>query len=758
MVTLLTHSVKINGSSLRSDTANLLLSLHFFNEVGFCQPPKLALGFGTLGGELFMADSLAPNHPDSNRLATNRLANESSPYLRQHATNPVDWYPWGEEAFERAKAEDKPIILSIGYSACHWCHVMEHESFANPNIARLMNENFISIKVDREERPDLDHIYQNVSQLMTRSGGWPLTVFLTPERKPYFGGTYFPPEDRYGRPGFPKVIMTMAQAYRKERHQVEDNAKRLTEAIGGLESGQFKENKRPTPEALRKVCDSLLKDIDWKNGGFNGAPKFPSTMSLTFLWRYGLAEGFGMPQDATTLALTKMAQGGLYDQLGGGFHRYSVDDRWAVPHFEKMLYDNAVILKLYSEVLVTAAEGLPSRDRELFSEVIADTTRYILREMKSPEGGFYSTQDADSEGHEGKFFTWNPVSIRKVLREEDQARAIELRYGITPEGNFENKKETVPSLARTLEDVARTLGKSTEQTKALLEDGKLKLFNAREQRPKPHRDEKILAGWNGLMVSGLVWAARALRTAGQGALAEEALESALLAMNFVRANMTHGNNRMWSVYKNGQARFNGYLDDYAFCAMAALDLARVLEDGTEIDSLISQARSWIEVVRRNFADREGAGFFFTSDDHEKLLKRPKGLFDQSIPSGNAVVIQCLLALSEIDGNAELEKEADEHLYKFFPVLEKFSMAMGELASSALLYVMGPVTVAGVDGCKAAVHPHIFQKTLSTPSGSSEGRLGPKELLVCHKKTCALPLSDPDDARKLALKKTLFRAS
>ncbi|MBI3543677.1 MAG: thioredoxin domain-containing protein [Deltaproteobacteria bacterium] len=674
----------------------------------------------------------------------NRLHQESSPYLKQHAGNPVDWYPWGEEALAKARAEDKPILLSIGYSACHWCHVMEHESFENADIARLMNENFVNIKVDREERPDLDQIYQNVAQLMTRSGGWPLTVFLTPDLSPYFGGTYFPPEDRYGRPGFPRVLQALSDAYRNDRGSVVENAKRLTAAIAQIEGNRVPEHKRPDAASLRKIADAMLGAYDWHNGGFGGAPKFPNTMNLSFLWRFGQASGFGMASEAAVHALTKMARSGLYDHLGGGFHRYSVDAEWAVPHFEKMLYDNALLLRLYGEVLLTGPE-LREEDRALFTRVLAETTQYVLREMTMPEGGFYSTQDADSEGHEGKFFVWDPQELARHLSPAE-AKAFAERYGVTDAGNFEGSRQTVLAL--------QAAGPGASEHEKLVEDARRKLFDAREKRVKPGRDEKVIASWNGLMISGLTWAGRALRLQGQGPLAEQALETAFVAYEFVLGSMSRagdgdGATRLWGVYKDGKARFNAYLDDYAFMAMAALDLGRACEDASELATLTAQARSWVDVARKRFADRENGGFFFTSDDHEKLIQRPKGIYDQAIPSGNSVLTIALAALGELFPEEPYASEADEQLYKFFPTLEKVPMGMGELACAALLAQAGPVTVAGREAWRACAHPNLFQK-------KTENVAHANELLICHRRTCDLPLTSADDARVLALKKTVLR--
>lgn len=684
----------------------------------------------------------------------NRLSQESSPYLRQHADNPVDWYPWGEEALTKARTENKPILLSVGYSACHWCHVMEHESFENAEIAKLMNENYVNIKVDREERPDIDQIYQNVAQLMTRGGGWPLTVFLTPDLKPFFGGTYFPPEDKYGRPGFPRVLMALTEAFKNDPKSVAENAQRLTQAIQKIETSRVEGHKRPDLESIRKIIDQIAAQIDWRNGGFNGAPKFPQTMNLTALWRYGCASGFGMSQEAAVLTLTRMAEGGIYDQLGGGFHRYSTDEYWAVPHFEKMLYDNALLLKLYAEVLLTATpDALNAQTRATFERVLAETTEYVLREMKSPNGGFYSTQDADTEGEEGKYFVWDPAEVKQRL-ERDEAEAFLMRYGVTEVGNFEHTGKTVLFIDKPIKDIAAHLSRSEAEVESLLTSARAKLFQARNERARPARDEKIIASWNGLMISGLAWAARALRETARGELAESAHEAATMAMQFVRTTMSHADNRLFSVHKDGASRFNGYLDDYAFCAMAALDLARLSNDEGEIESLVAQARKWIDVVRTRFVDRDNGGFYFTSDDHETLIQRPKTIYDQAIPSGNSIAIECLLVLAEMTGDPEIERDADEHLYKLYPTAEQSPLGLGALTCAALLYAQGPVVTSGQNASAVCVHPHVFQKPVGL-KGPSSGQVAgvPHEILVCHRRTCELPLTDTAAARKLALTKT-----
>src|SRR6202142_1807293 len=415
----------------------------------------------------------------------NRLAREASPYLQQHAHNPVDWYPWGGEALEKAKREDKPILLSIGYSACHWCHVMERESFENEAIAKLMNESFVNVKVDREERPDLDHVYQLVVQLMGRSGGWPLTVFLTPDQRPYFGGTYFPPADRYGMPGFPKVLHATNEAYRTRRDQVEAHSAEVTRAIAEATAGREGAREGASPALVQKAVAKLVARFDDEHGGVGRRPKFPSTMSLDVLLRAGEHDRVGRTLDA-------MRAGGIYDQLGGGFHRYSTDERWLVPHFEKMLYDNALLLRLY-------ADGWRALRDEKYADTARDIASYVAREMTSPDGGFYATQDADSQGEEGRFFVWTPAEVDEACAaDEEAARAARRVYGITDEGNFEKGGATVLSLVDSPRD---------RRERAALERPRRAMFEARERRPKPTRDDKILASYSALMISALADAA-----------------------------------------------------------------------------------------------------------------------------------------------------------------------------------------------------------------------------------------------------------
>lgn len=677
----------------------------------------------------------------------NRLARETSPYLLQHKDNPVDWYPWGEEALARARAENKPILLSVGYSACHWCHVMEHESFENAETARIMNENFINIKVDREERPDLDHIYQNVAQAMTGGGGWPLTVFLTPDLSPFYGGTYFPPEDKFGRPGFSRVLHALAEAFRKEPESIKQNSERLVEMIRRSDAVESTSKARPTFPELSDLADKLLRSyMDWDHGGFGSAPKFPNSMLLDFLWRVALASDHEQAREGVLLSLRKMARGGLYDHLGGGFHRYSVDERWAVPHFEKMLYDNALLLRLYSQVSLSGKAGA---DQAEFDRVIEETVEYLLREMQSPEGGFYSTQDADSEGEEGKFFVWDPEDLARELN-VNEAKAFALRYDVSPSGNFEHSK-TVLAISRELSEIAQTVSRSEEEVVGFLSSARRKLFSAREKRIKPGRDEKVLVSWNGLMISGLLWVAEALRLRpGKEDLAEKAQKAAENAFDFIEKKMMSEGFKLSSVWKDGQARFNAYLDDYAFMASAALDLARFSDDEESSARALDFAAGWVGEVQSRFSDPSAPGYFFTSNDHESLIHRPKTVLDQAIPAGTSVVIGVLSALSEIDWKekgASWDQELERQLTGVFASSVKNPFGMGEFLCAAALDALGPVVVSGSGRLPISAHPHVFRRPRA--KAHPEGRW-----LVCHQRTCSAPLgadqASSEIARKLLL--------
>jgi uncharacterized protein YyaL (SSP411 family) len=599
----------------------------------------------------------------------NRLIHEQSPYLRQHAYNPVDWYPWGEEALARAKTENKPILLSIGYSACHWCHVMERESFEDPETARLMNELFIPIKVDREERPDLDQIYMDAVQAFSGRGGWPLTMFLTPEGGPFFGGTYFPPEDRHGLPGFKRVLTSVAQAYRERAQDVAHNVEKITQAITAMSGYSGAEAEVPKPIVIEAAA-ALSRHYDRTYGGLGQAPKFPNTFVFSlFLRALDISADPAMAEMADR-TLTHMAKGGIYDQIGGGFHRYSVDQQWLVPHFEKMLYDNALLARLYLD----AARAL---DRAEFLQTAREIFDYVLREMTGPQGGFYSTQDADSEGEEGKFFIWTPQEVRAAVG-DDLAPIAERFFDVSAEGNFEGKN----ILHRTIDvgDAAALFHVKPEEMERRIAEIKRRLFQFRERRIKPGRDEKMLAAWNGLMIGALA--------EGFLVLADpRLLEAARRAADFVMTAMWDGRTLKRS-YKDGAARFNGYLEDYAGMANALLDLYEASLD----TNYIAQARMLIDAVLERFVDRANGGFFFTSDDHEQLITRPKPLFDGSTPSGNSEAAMALLRLHAHTGEQSYLREAQRTIKLFGGLMMQQPMGFAHMIEAVDFYHRGAVEV------------------------------------------------------------------
>jgi len=557
---------------------------------------------------------------------TNALIHETSPYLLQHAHNPVDWHPWGEEALARAKREDKPILLSIGYSACHWCHVMAHESFENEEIAALMNKYFVCIKVDREERPDLDTIYMAAVQRMTGRGGWPMTVFLTPDQVPFYGGTYFPPEDRHGIPGFRRILLGVAQAYRDRRddfHRAVHEMERALRNSGNPDAVPGKLD----PAVLDSAVSGIIRNYDARFGGFGSAPKFPPSMALSFLLRSYLRTGEERYLEIVNTTLTKMACGGMYDQIGGGFHRYSVDAQWLVPHFEKMLYDNALLSRVYIDA------WLMTRN-DLYRTIAEETLDYVAREMTSPEGGFYSSQDADSEGKEGLFFLWRADEIKAILGDAD-GNLFCRYFGVTPEGNFEGKN--ILFVPRPADVVARLNNVTEERVREVIRRGRRMLFQVRESRVKPGRDEKILTAWNGLMLRAFAEAANALDS-------EEYRRIAVRSGEFLLATLRVEDGLLRS-YINGQARFRAYLEDYAFLSDGLLSLY----EATFEARWFREAESLAEQMIRKFWDPQGKGFFFTPEDHETLIHRPMEFYDNAIPSGNSAAASALLRLWRYSG-------------------------------------------------------------------------------------------------------------
>jgi len=612
----------------------------------------------------------------SKEIRFNRLASEISPYLLQHSRNPVDWYPWGEDALRKAKDLDRPIFLSIGYSSCHWCHVMERESFENEDIARILNANFISIKVDREERPDLDGIYMAAVQVLTGTGGWPLSVFLTPDLRPFWGGTYFPPESRHGLPGFGDVLLHLASAYRAQRDKVEGAAAELTRyLVESAVSGPAGE--LPGHEAMEA---SVLHDeasFDEEHGGFGPAPKFPRPIEISkLLWyhhRTGKAEALRICEKT----LEAMALGGLYDQIGGGFHRYSTDASWQVPHFEKMLYDNALLARTYLETFQVTG-------KDFYREVAIGVIEHVLREMTSPDGGFYSATDADSEEEEGKFFVWRPEEVEAVLGKAD-GRVICEWFNITPAGNFEGAT-SIPHITRSPEAVARAFQLAPSRFSEIVRSAKEGLYRTREKRTKPFRDEKILTSWNALMVSALARAAQVLEESRYLEAAEKAA-----------ALLWSGEGRLHRLHKDGVSKGEGYLDDHAFLAEALIDL---YEATFRVEYLV-RARKLADELLDLFWSREGEGLFFTSEHHGSLICRRKDILDNATPSGTGVAALSLLRLERLTGCGLYRERALQVLRSMKGALERYSMALGSTLMALEFCLKPPLEVAIVGDLESA---------------------------------------------------------
>jgi uncharacterized protein len=623
---------------------------------------------------------------------TNRLAGETSPYLLQHAHNPVEWYPWGEEALERARREDRPILLSIGYSACHWCHVMERESFEDEAIARLMNENYVNIKVDREERPDLDQIYMNAVQMMTRHGGWPLTVFLTPDLVPFYGGTYFPPEDRHGMPGFPRVLLGVAEAYRTRPEEVRESSLEILAELRRMSAAG--ESKEPlSAELLDQAHQQIARGYDPRHGGFGSAPKFPSSMSLEFLLRTHARTGDERALSMVTHTCRRMAEGGLYDQLGGGFHRYSTDERWLVPHFEKMLYDNALLSRLYAHVYQATGE-------EFFRRVAAETFDYVLREMTDASGGFYSTQDADSEGVEGKFFVWSREEVEALLGAED-ARLFAAYYDVTANGNFEG--HNILNVPRAEREVADEAGVTVERLRAALARGRAVLFAGREKRVKPGRDEKIIAAWNGMMLESFAEAAAVLGR-------EDYLQAARANARFIIETL-RGGGRLAHSFKDGRAGAHGFLDDYACVASGLLTLFEV---SGEVEWL-EEARALADTMIEEFWDGEDGGFFYTGRSGEKLIVRNKDFFDNATPAGNSVAAELLLRLSILVGEESYRRRVTSVLRLVRDSIARYAAAFGYVLGAADFYLSRVKEIVLVappgDGGAGALRREVWSRYL-----------------------------------------------
>ena len=599
----------------------------------------------------------------------NRLADALSPYLVQHADNPVHWLPWGEEAFAKATKEDKPIFLSIGYAACHWCHVMAHESFESERIAAILNEHFVSIKVDREERPDVDDVYMEAVQAMTGTGGWPLSVFLTPAREPFYGGTYFPPHRRGPMPGFEEVLLAVHDAWENRRAAAMEQAKNLTSILqsenlaGGPTGGGTAELAPLLDEAVRSLGRAF--DPDW--GGFGGAPKFPRPSDLGFLLRRWHRTGDAPLLGMVTTTLDRMAAGGVYDHVGGGFHRYSTDRQWLVPHFEKMLYDNALLARAYVEAWQVTGQ-------ERYGRVARETLDYVLRDMRHPEGGFYSSEDADSEGEEGRFYTWTPEELTATIGAE-RAKVFAQAYGITAGGNFEGR--SIAHLPRCVAETASHLGRSADDLQRELESCRRLLLQKRSERVRPLRDEKILVGWNGLMIDALALAGAAL---GE----ETYVQAAIAAAEYVNRFLRDDEGRLLHCRRDDQARHPAYLEDHAAFANGLVTLYEATFDERWIDRAIAEA----DVLLGGFLDHEQGGFYSTSKRHETLIARKRDLLDNAIPSGSSLATLALLRLGLLCGRSDYLEAAEKTIQATAAVMERAPQAASQMLT-ALDFLLGP---------------------------------------------------------------------
>ena len=599
----------------------------------------------------------------------NRLINSTSPYLQQHADNPVDWHEWGPDTLQLARDSGKPILLSVGYSACHWCHVMAHESFEDEGVAALMNALFINIKVDREERPDIDQIYQTAHAMLTqRSGGWPLTMFLAPDTTPFFGGTYFPRSARYGLPGFTDLLKRVEQYYRESPVEIREQN---TQLLAALKRGEAKTTGSTTADLTREPIDAALHNIadtfDAARGGFGQAPKFPHPEMIEFcLRRYAESGDEKARQNARHMAcftLEQMCRGGIYDQLGGGFARYSVDATWTIPHFEKMLYDNGPLLRLLADAWLVAEN---EEQKQLFARCARQTADWVMREMQSPAGGYYSTLDADSEGHEGKFYVWIPDEVKALLSPAEWGVAS-VYYGLDKRANFEDKFWNLTA-ALPLASVANTLAQAETDCAQLLESARQKLFAARKLRIHPGRDEKILTSWNALMIEGMAHAARVFGD-------RTWLASARKALAFIQSTMWDEDpGRLLATHKDGKTHLNAYLDDYAYLVKAIIELLQAEFRGDDL----AFARKLADVLLEQFEDRERGGFYFTSHDHEQLIQRPKPGFDNATPSGNGIAALVLLRLAHLTNEHQYALAAERVLTCFFAAIDDHPSGHGSL--------------------------------------------------------------------------------
>jgi uncharacterized protein len=674
----------------------------------------------------------------------NRLADETSPYLQQHAANPVDWYPWGEAAFRLAREHDKPVLLSVGYSACHWCHVMAHESFEDPDVAKVMNELFVNVKVDREERPDVDQIYQSAHQIFNQgAGGWPLTAFLTPDQTPFFVGTYFPKTARYGRPGFVDLLKRLAEIYRDSKEDIEKQNEAVRDTFARMHAAGAPQHEAYSRAPIADAVTSLARNFDDEHGGFGGAPKFPHAPDLELLLRQHAIDGTEEPLRMAMLTLERMAEGGIYDQVGGGFARYSVDERWLIPHFEKMLYDNGPLLALYVDAWKVTRNPL-------FARVVEDTAAWVVREMQSPGGGYYSTLDADSEGEEGKFYVWTRAEAEAAMTRDEYAVAA-LHFGLDGDANFEGKHWNL-HIAKPIAEVAAALDLPLEQAERRLASARAKLFAVREERVRPGRDEKVLASWNALMIRGMM-------RAGATFHRRDWLDSARRALDFVRATLWK-NGRLLATYKDGKAHLNAYLDDYAFLLDALIEAMQAGFRRADLE----WARSLAEVLLARFEDRPSGGFYFTSDDHEPLIHRPKPGHDNATPSGNGIAAFALQRLGHLIGEPRYLEAAERAIGAFYPAMRRYpggfatmlSALEEQLRPTRVLVLRGPDHELGAwrRVLDEAYRPDLI--TLAIPAGEpglppaldKPAPAGTVNAYLCQGVTCSAPMTSVAELERL----------
>ncbi|GKS67861.1 hypothetical protein YTPLAS73_14080 [Nitrosarchaeum sp.] len=666
-------------------------------------------------------------------MAKNHLIHETSPYLLQHAENPVDWYAWNDESLKKAKDENKPIFLSVGYSACHWCHVMAHESFENDDVAKFMNENFVNIKVDREERPDLDDIYQKICQIATGQGGWPLSIFLTPDQKPFYVGTYFPVLDSYGRPGFGSISRQLAQAWKEKPKDIEKSADNFLMALQKAETVKI-------PSKLEKIildeaAMNLFQLGDTSYGGFGSAPKFPNAANVSFLFRYAKLTGLSKFNEFALKTLNKMAKGGIFDQIGGGFHRYSTDAKWLVPHFEKMLYDNALIPVNYAEAYQITHDPF-------YLEVLDKTLGYVLREMSSKEGGFYSAYDADSEGVEGKFYVWEKSEIKKILG--DDAEIFCLYYDVTDGGNWEGNSILCNNI--NISAVAFHFGMSDEKIKEILVRCSDKLLNVRSKRIPPGLDDKILTSWNALMITAFAKGYRVTRET-------KYLDAAKNCISFIETKLLD-DTKLLRTYKNNVAKIDGYLEDYSYFANALLDVFEIEPETKYLNLAVKLGHHLVA----HFWDSESSSFFMTSNNHEKLIIRPKNNYDLSLPSGNSVSCFVMLRLYHFTQEEKFLKIATQIMESQAQIAAENPFGFGYLLNTICTYLQNLTEITIINSENSEICNFLYSKFLPEsiivsinnksqlenlskfPFFAGKSFSDKTSVFVCRNFTCSLPLA------------------